>query len=533
MRSKLYLSAADSWEERRAAIAETWHEAVGDVCFVPMSSADLRQELESLLQEVSDILLAESFDSQAAQDVGQALVSLLCAQEEILGRSQIVLGRELLAGLSSEEVLRLQPRMTCFLGEMATGFGRRSRQEVLAQQEEIRHALLEARDEAFETLRSQRNFYNTILDMVDALVVALDPEGRVVAYNRACEQVSGYTRDEMRGKRHDAFNVGENPEATETMRKRLMALSPDEPEFIPYESVWLTRDGQRRQIKWSATAVFDSGGEVSHLIGTGLDVTEQRKMEAELEATRRQVAQAEEAERLRLAQDLHDDAVQQLLGLSYQLAEMQERATEEGEWSAGQRLEELIPGLEVMRNEVVAVAQGLRRLISSLRPPGLREMGLCEALEASAGFWQESQGHSAPVINLELPPRSVSHISESVSTGLYRVAQEAVRNALKHADAQTITISLARRDHEIVLRVVDDGRGFRKPPHYFQFGAAGRFGFVGMKERVETIGGELDVASEPGEGTTITARVPVEQGGGIHDERTNTGAAGRRSPLDS
>lgn len=526
MSAQVSSSAYDTWRARRSAIAGAWAEAVRDICYVPMSSADVRQRLESLLDEVLDVLQAEPFDARAAQGIGQTLVSLFCPQEEVLGRTQIVLGRELLAGLSGTEALSLQEPLMALMGEMAIGFARYSREEALAQQEETRSALLEARDEAFQTLRAERNFFNTILDMVDALVVALDTEGRIVVFNRACEQVSGFTEEEVRGRHYGSFSVAEDGGAAESVLERLYALSPEDDQFIPYESVWLTRDGQPRQIRWSATAVFDDAGEISHLIGTGIDVTEQRKMEAELEATRRQVAQAEEAERLRLAQDLHDDAVQQLLGLGYQLAEMQERAAAKAEWTAEQRLEELIPGLEVMRNEVVAVAGGLRRLIGSLRPPGLREMGLCEALEASLTYWQEGQCQPAPNIELDLPRRPFSQLSEAVSTCLYRVAQEAVRNALKHADAQTITVHLARRDHEIVLRVQDDGRGFRVPPHYFQFGAAGRFGFVGMKERIDTIGGELEVASEPGRGTTITARVPADQGGENRDGRSNSGAAG-------
>jgi PAS domain S-box-containing protein len=126
----------------------------------------------------------------------------------------------------------------------------------------------------FGELRRERDFSSTILDVAGALVVVLDPQGRIVRFNRCCEQTTGYTFREVQGRPFwDLFIVPEELDAVRGEFGRLRG--GDFPSQL--ENYWLTRDGSKRRIAWSNTALTDAAGAVEYVIGTGLDITEQRR----------------------------------------------------------------------------------------------------------------------------------------------------------------------------------------------------------------------------------------------------------------
>ncbi len=134
-----------------------------------------------------------------------------------------------------------------------------------------------------EALQRERDFIAAVLDTAGALVVVLDPEGRIVRFNRACERLTGYLFDEVQGQRFwDMFLV---PEEVEPVRAVFGELSAGQ---LPstHENVWVARDGSRRSIAWSNTALVDGAGRVEYVIGTGIDVTERRRAEEALRQAR-------------------------------------------------------------------------------------------------------------------------------------------------------------------------------------------------------------------------------------------------------
>ncbi len=501
------------WRQRdRAALVDEWTTVVCDVCGYPQHDSSVRQGLRSLLKRIVSAVLEETPSPALAQSIGQDLARLTCKRAELLGYSQVILSRRLLHGLSAEEKESLQPALSSTLGHIAQGFIKAPATERLpvhAQLDDVRYA--------------ERRFYTTILDMVNALIIVVDADGHIVGFNGACERVSGYTFDDVYG-RHFSFLLPPETDVTYgDLRAQVRALLSEPRVFIPFENVWLTRDGRRRQIEWSVTAVFDDNGALDYVICTGNDVTERREMQRELEEAQRQVAQTKEAERVRLAQDLHDGAVQRLLGLSYQLAEMRRRATEESGWTPAQRLEELAPGLEVLRGDMIDVAQGLRRLISSLRPPALHEMGLAEVLDVFVADWQQGVGRTGPRINLDASTLDGKKVPDSVATCIFRLVQEGIWNAHKHAAATNVDVIVRQSDDVITVRIKDDGQGFHIPRHLYRFAAAGRFGFIGMQERVHAVDGFLSIWSDPGQGTEIQAQIPLQT------VENNDGASNPRS----
>jgi signal transduction histidine kinase len=238
----------------------------------------------------------------------------------------------------------------------------------------------------------------------------------------------------------------------------------------------------------------------------------------DLARAHQQLLVGRERERRRLAHDLHDGVVQQLIGISYQIAEGRRRVDNGSDPSVAQRPEEMASTLEVIRRGVLGVVTQLRGMISELRPAGLEELGLTTALEGYVAHLRRDGGAEAE-IHLNLDESEVV-VQDPIAICLFRVAQEALRNALKHASAKHITVSLRLLADAAILCVQDDGCGFHVPSRLSQLTQTGHFGLMGMSERVTWAGGQLFIRSEPGEGTEVRIKIPLNGGvvgyGGIN-----------------
>jgi signal transduction histidine kinase len=212
-----------------------------------------------------------------------------------------------------------------------------------------------------------------------------------------------------------------------------------------------------------------------------------------LAKAQRRLLRSREEERGRLARDLHDGAIQELVGLKMQIGLLLA--------SAPEGHSAVRDALATIRTEVQGLLDELRQVCADLRPPMLDTMGLGAALRALVAEWP-SQSDAA--VALELPPdATLRSLPDEVAVNLYRVAQEGLNNAARHAAARHITIRLAWDAPNLVLMLRDDGQGFTVPDALENLVAQGRFGLAGMRERVELIGGTLAFESASGEGTTV------------------------------
>ncbi|WP_279231325.1 sensor histidine kinase [Thermus altitudinis] len=194
--------------------------------------------------------------------------------------------------------------------------------------------------------------------------------------------------------------------------------------------------------------------------------------------------QAQEAERARIARDLHDQIGQILTGIDLGL-----KAVKEGRLEAVPALQELVR----------TAIQDVRHLSRSLRPSALDTLGLEAALKRMAEEFQERTG-----IRTNLLCRLRGRLPETHETALYRVVQEALTNVARHAQARQVSVVLQQEGDEISLVVEDDGQGF--PPQ-----AQPGLGILGMRERIELLGGRFQMESLPGLGTTLYARIPLKE----------------------
>ncbi len=212
--------------------------------------------------------------------------------------------------------------------------------------------------------------------------------------------------------------------------------------------------------------------------------------------------------RREIAHYLHDGPIQEIIGLSYQIAHLRRRLksapAQDSALSA-----EFVSTLHAVQQGLLDVVAQLRSLITTLRPPVLSEFGLAAALEAYVISLQRDRCNSLPAISLELDRRGTI-LPERLALCLFRVAQEALRNALRHAQAQSIRVGLHLSADHVVLYVCDDGCGFHVPSRLSTLAHGHHFGLLGLSEQVLDGGGTFTIDSKPGKGTRIWVSLPLD-----------------------
>jgi signal transduction histidine kinase len=209
------------------------------------------------------------------------------------------------------------------------------------------------------------------------------------------------------------------------------------------------------------------------------------------------VTQAQEAERARLAHELHDDTVQALIALK-QRAQMAHKSLASDPARTGQRLDELTGLID---GELVS----LRRLIGDLRPIYLEDLGFVPALEMLVRQVEERHGL---MVRLEVRGQTV-RLASDLELAAFRIVQAALYNVATHAEAHSAVVTVDFATTGVTLAVQDDGCGFSPPEQPADLVRDGHFGLMGMRERAMLYGGHLTIASAPGRGTTITAWLPI------------------------
>jgi PAS domain S-box-containing protein len=258
--------------------------------------------------------------------------------------------------------------------------------------------------------------------------------------------------------------------------------------------------GEVRYLRSHGEVVHGERGRPLKILGACLDVTEQRHSETalrqaaqDLHGLTRRLVQAEEAERRRIAGELHDRVGQSLSALSINLDIVLKNEALEPE--VKRRLADAV-------SLVDSTLQSIENVMAELRPPLLDEYGLAAALGAHAEEFSRRTGVLAAVE--DAAPEAGRRLRHEVAVALYRIGQEALNNVVKHARAKNVSIELSTRGEHLVMEVRDNGQGF--DPGQLR---RGRWGMTGMRERAEAVGGRLDVQSAVGKGTIVRVLVPL------------------------
>ena len=228
-------------------------------------------------------------------------------------------------------------------------------------------------------------------------------------------------------------------------------------------------------------------------------VVERRRSEDVLREIPKRILEAQEAERRRVAHELHDDVCQRLSATKLHIGAFENEIPEKDR--------KVHSKLQLIKRQINANIQEVRRIAAHLRPTTLDDMGLHVALRLLCEEFQKINHTRA---NFKMKARSPQRLDPPVELTLYRIAQEGLSNVAKHAEAKTVSMRLMRLNGIIRLDINDNGRGFEIEKIRSDSVRGYKLGLLSMKERAELLNGTCRIESVPGKGTKIRVEIPLE-----------------------
>jgi len=371
----------------------------------------------------------------------------------------------------------------------------------LAQDVTERRQAEEALEEERQELMLERERFVTLADNIDGVFWLRDAADGSVAYvSPAFETIWGISREMLYSSPY-TWRAHIHPDDQATVLEKVGEESGGVRTVSEYRVI--RPDGSERWVRDRAFPIVENG-RVVRIAGIAEDVTERRRDEVALreseevhrtlsESLRRlgdRVEAVREDERARISREVHDELGQALTALKFDLHLLQERATDE----ASDRLAQMI---ETVEHTIEAV----RRVCADLRPPMLDDLGLVAALDWQASTVERTTGIRC---RLTAPDAGDVVVSAQIATEAFRIAQEALTNVARHADASNVDVVVALQGQNLELRIEDDGTGVDVAD------ISSGLGILGMRERALRVNGSLDVGRSTDGGTAIVLRVPLD-----------------------
>jgi PAS domain S-box-containing protein len=335
-----------------------------------------------------------------------------------------------------------------------------------------------ARRHAEEAVRASESRLRAMLESALDAVVSMDHTGRVVGWNHAAEATFGYRADETIGR--DMADLIVPPAYRDAHRRGLARFLHTQDPVLLDKRIELTgkhKNGTEFPVELTITKIGLPGPPT--FTGYLRDITDRKRAEADLRASRARLVEVGDAERQRIQRNLHDGAQQRLTAVLLHLGRLRESPSDHGDL-LDQAVAELAQGL-----------QEIRELASGLHPSVLVERGLSAALQAIA---------LRAAVPIELHTQIGCPLPDQVQAAAYYVVAEGVANASKHADASRVVVRTRTDGETLIVEVDDNGGGGAN---------AGGSGLRGLADRVEALGGTLALNSPAGRGTRLHARIPL------------------------
>ena len=339
------------------------------------------------------------------------------------------------------------------------------------------------RTRAEQAVREREARHAAILDAALDCLVTIDDQGRVLEFNAAAERTFGYSAEEVVGL--EMVDLIVPPSLRDQHRNGFARhLETGEAKLIGrrIEITGMRADGSEFPVELTITRI-DLPGRPA-FTGFIRDVTDRKLAEAELRASRSRLVEAQDVERRRLERNLHDGAQQRLVSLALMLRLARERAK-----GASPEATDL---LDQAADELALALEELRELARGIHPAILTERGLRPALEAVV------DRSPIPVEVEQLPPE---RLPANVEAAVYYVVCEALANVAKHAEASAATLAVVQSDGGVTVEIADNGIGGAE--------ASSGSGLRGLVDRVEALGGRLELESDTTGGTRLRAEIPL------------------------
>ncbi|MDG1049259.1 MAG: PAS domain S-box protein [Planctomycetota bacterium] len=345
---------------------------------------------------------------------------------------------------------------------------------------------------------SERRF-QALFQGAPAALITFAPDLRLIDWNRSAEALLG-SIDEGENQLSAAFEAGiQRSNFVDQVHQTTETRSET-------RAVHNTRgySGETLRVNWTISPLTTDRGEVTVLMAVAKDLREEEQAQARLVDLQRRLAKAQESERSRIAREIHDDLSQRLAATTMHAATIRARLPKTSD-------DEVPLMLDGLHDDLVRLTSDIHALSRQLHPTVLDDLGLVRAVDSECTRQSSLTGaeviFAGPGMKLGLP--------SDVALTFFRIAQESIRNAIKHGDPKSINVTLEFADHRLQLSVHDDGIGFEISDGRAE--SQSGLGLISMEERARLIGADLSIHSTPGEGTMVTLELMLEGGQAASD----------------
>lgn len=327
----------------------------------------------------------------------------------------------------------------------------------------------------------------SILRYTPAVVYIRDGNGRYTYVNSRYEELFGRRNEEILGKTvHDVFPK-EFADRFGASDRRVLA----EGRPCQFEESAPHKEGVRVYLA-TKFPIYDESGATIAVCGISIDITETKKAQDQVRRLSDSILASQERERAAVSRELHDELGQVLTALHLDTVWLRDRL-KETDAGASERAQAMCGLIDMAIDEV-------RGMATRLRPGVLDNLGLVDALDWYINDLGKRSGVACAFRHFGVPK-----VEDRIATSVYRIAQEALTNVLRHSGASRADVSLRGEEGILTLSVEDDGKGF----DLRELSNSGGLGVVGMRERAELIGGTLEIRSDPGGGTVVLMKIPA------------------------
>ena len=349
------------------------------------------------------------------------------------------------------------------------------------------------RKQAEVALRESEERYRELFENARDAIYVHDLDGTYIRVNKAAERLSGYPREEIVGHNFWEFIA---PDHIKHVREHFCTKLAQQGETT-YECDVISKDGRRVPVEVSSRAIYENGIVVG-VQGMARDITERKWAQDALQMFSRQLIDAQEDERRRIARELHDQIGQVLTAVKMNLYTVQQVCSSSETRS-------------YVKDNIEAVDEALRLvrdLSVDLRPPVLDDLGLATAIRWYVDRYTSRTGLKVQV-KIDLPDDN-ERFSRELETACFRIAQEALTNVVRHANAYHVLVQLEKEGSVLFLTIKDDGVGFDLDSLRHREPRATTLGLVSMHERAHAAGGIIYIDSKLRQGTEIRFSIPLE-----------------------
>ena len=351
--------------------------------------------------------------------------------------------------------------------------------------------------------------YRELVENANSIIMRITPDHRIVFFNEYAQRFFGYTAEEIAGRNVIGTITPEIDSEGRDLRAMTSAITEHPELHGSNDNENMCKDGRRVWVHWSNRAIRDEQGDVTEILCVGTDITERKRLEREAEAYRRRLrgladrlTATEEQERRRVSTQIHDTVIQTLSLSNIRLGGIRRALEAAGLADTCEKMD----GVRTLIDNGIGECRGL---MADLTPPLLYELGLGSALKAFAE--KQSRLHAVEIAVDTGDDERLAELDDARRSLLFQAARELVTNALKHAGPCTIDLRIACADGLVRLDVRDTGRGF--PAGAWDNPRAtydeGGFGLFNIRERLENIGGRIEIDTAPGQGSRMVVHLPV------------------------